>query len=248
MLKRLPFAWMLGGCLVSLGVGCGRPTVPVALEPIPVESIPTAVLEIKAAPPQPAEAASDGFQFPSDRGGKLLADLLPPQPRQSRLPSDPPTERVRFSIPRGLVPSELALPANVAEPPLIAPVRRRPAQPAPLGEGLPLVEVSSDPRVPARAELPAGERVREWSPKVEEPSALPILAQKQGEPANSDDLTSEVSLAAALAAAPPRRETPAPLLHLTLPDPFEFRHSARLQTELPESTTPVSGPVRPPGS
>jgi hypothetical protein len=212
----------------------------------PLETEPLRSLD---SSPQEAVTQSEGFRFPQDRGGKLLADLLPPAQQQSRLPSDEPATPVRFALPRSLERVESGLPLCTSEPSRWNPSQgKSAARPRPVPEGVPLADCRADPVVPQRDELFAGELVREWSPEVNEPLGLPILAQKQGEIAAADDATGDVSLAAALAAAPPKRTTPAPFLRLSLPDPFEHRRTVRLQQEFPESGVPVTASPKPPQS
>jgi hypothetical protein len=112
---------------------------------------------------------------------------------------------------------------------------------------LPLTGYWGDPMVPQRPKIPVGERIRLASPDVNQPIPLRPLAQKQAEPMSSEDPTGEMSLAAALAAAPPKRAVPAPFLRLTVPDPFEHRHAVRLRIELPEDSAPITSSPRLPG-
>jgi hypothetical protein len=195
-----------------------------------------------------AEAAGDNFSFPNDQGGKLLADLLVPKAKQESLPSDLPAKPLRFPTPRFLEHRELLLTPSEAELPRKPPSEKvRPARPRSVSEAQPLSEYRSDPAVPQAMQFPAGARVREWSPEINEPTPLPILAQKQSETQSADDPTSEVSLLAALASMPPPRAAPAPFLRLTLPEPFEFRNAVRLRAELPESAGPITSIPRLPG-
>jgi hypothetical protein len=96
-------------------------------------------------------------------------------------------------------------------------------RPRPLPEELPLIGHKSDPLVPEVQLLHAGDRIRLPSVDVNKPIPLPILAQPVTNRAPLDDATADASLAAALAATPPGRASPAPFLKLNLPDPFENR-------------------------
>jgi hypothetical protein len=100
--------------------------------------------------------------------------------------------------------------------------------------------------VPERRELPAGELAYVPSVSLSGPLPLPMLASPVRESFSSDDATTDFSLAAALAATPPARSNPAPFLRLTIPDPFENHPAARLSTELPEPSVPVTTTPRAP--
>jgi hypothetical protein len=89
--------------------------------------------------------------------------------------------------------------------------------------------------------FPAGKRTRLPSVDVNQPLPLPLLAQPVPDRAPLDDATGEASHTAALAAAPPRRGTPAPFLRLGLPDPFENRLPPRATME---EVLPAPGPSR----
>jgi hypothetical protein len=195
-----------------------------------------------------AETAADGFGFPNDQGGKLLADLLVPKAKQGSLPSDLPAKPLRFSTPRFLEHTELPLtPSEAQLPQKPLSEKLRPARPRSVPKAEPLSEYRSDPTLPQLMKFPAGERAHEWSPEVTEPTPLPILAQKQSDTPSADDPTGEVSLMAALATVPPPRTTPASFLRLTLPEPFEFRKAVRLRAELPESAVPMTATPKLPG-
>jgi hypothetical protein len=194
------------------------------------------------------ESATRSFRFPDDRGGRLLADLLPPSEKLPRLPSDRPSGPLHFPTPPTLERMELPLPSNQAVlPPSLLGVKSRPIRPQALPLEPPLADYWGDPLVPRRPEFYAGERIRLPSADLNQPIPLPTLAQKQAEPMSSDDPTGEVSLAGALAASAPERATPAPFLRLVVPDPFEHRHTVRLRAELLEDPTPTTSSPRLPG-
>ncbi len=239
-------------CVILIAVlltGCGRQPRAVTVDiSTPEEgNDPTGPGQSPGLVHPGAEAATDGFDFPNDRGGKLLADLLAPSAKAEPLPSDLPAKPLRFPTPHSLERTDLPLPPSEAElPRKHSSEKLRPTRPRSVPEEQPLSEYRSDPTLPQHVLLPAGERAREWSPEINEPIPLPILAQKQSETPSADDATSEVSLAAALATVPPPRTTPAPLLRLTLPEPFEFRKAVRLRAEPAESPVPIAATPRPP--
>jgi hypothetical protein len=224
-------------------VGCGRSVPAVTLNPTgAAESGGT-----NQAPPSSTNLSQDadsevGFRFTDDRGGKLLASLLPPTQQQSSLPSDRPTSPAILPTPRNLERITLPLPTSEAQPPRSIPsVRPRSVRPRAVPDGLPLADYRAAPVLPEHLEMPACLLAREWSPDVEAPVNLPILAQKAAESSSTDDATGEVTTAAALATVPPQRATPAPFLRMTVPDPFEHRKTVRLQKELPEAAQPLAG-------
>ncbi len=203
---------------------------------------------VGSGPQVTTETAKEGFPFPKDRGGKLLADLLPPSEQLPSLPSDHPSGPRRFAPPPTLERTELPLPPSQA-------VLPRPrggmtlhsSRPPALREELPLADYRGEPLPPQRPQLAAGPRFREWSPDLSQPLPLPVLGRKQLELAPVDDLTAEVSLAAALTTLALQRGKPAPFLRLTLPDPFEHRHAVGFRKELTEQPTPVTASPRLPG-
>src|SRR5207244_7903651 len=110
------------------------------------------------------ERMSYGFYFPNDRGGKLLADLLPPSAKQERLPSDVPAKPITFPIPRFLERGEMPLPPGEATlPNTNLGVKSRLIRPRSVYEEVPLATYRGEPRPPYRLVLLAGGRVREWS-------------------------------------------------------------------------------------
>lgn len=179
---------------------------------------------VEETPAAPVCEAPDlgGFRFPDDRGGKLLADLLPPKP--PRTVAEPASAPRRLPPPRTLEAPELPLPPNLAPPALAVPktgyTALRPRSPS---EDLP----RPDPRdeLAALPALPAGARVRLTAPDVNRPAPLPYLGQKQAENSAAEDGTAEASTLAATTAKPPQRGGPAPFARLTVPDPFEHRRT-----------------------
>src|SRR5205823_1983199 len=116
----------------------------------------------------------------------------------------------------------------------------------PLHESVPLADNRSEPLIPERPQMPAGELVHVASVNLNGPLPLPIMGLPVREPSSSDDATSEFSLSVALAATPPWRTNLAPFIRLSIPDPFEHHPAARLPVELPESSMPVTAAPRVP--
>jgi hypothetical protein len=245
-LKRLVVLVGLAG--VAGLCGCSRPTAlvgPPAAEAAIMERHPT-----QAAPERTeavASSGSDGFRFPEDRGGQLLAKLLAPVDRaapatfpneQRVLPPSAAVERPATPLPP-LAPSPPHLPPGKAPPP---------ARPAPLPEESPLLSCRLGSDFPQTLHLPTGERVRTAGSDPNQPVALPVLGQGTPDRASLDDPTADFSFSAALAAPMPSRSNPAPFLRLNLPDPYEHRKDARVRTmPAEEPPTPVlfSKPPRP---
>ncbi len=231
--------------LLTALIGCGGTTVsgPAAVA-VSAEEAPD-----QAAPAPVAEAApteADGFRFPDDRGGAMLARRLPPsgQVAPAEAPSTGPR---RLPVPSALESPSVPLPPNQGlVPRLPAGKDRTPPRPRPLAEEPPLSDYRLDPERPHEHVLPAGARARRPGPDVNQPAALPVLAGPAPDRASLDDPTADFSASAVRAATPPVRATPAPFLRLTLPDPFEYRDAARVRTPPPDDAPPVTASPRPP--
>ncbi|HZT81328.1 MAG TPA: hypothetical protein VFA26_13955 [Gemmataceae bacterium] len=249
---------VLAGCGLAAQAGCGKAPAPAAEEvvPRPEDRVAFASFERPVArgqapdeerpkPPKDEPPATDGFRFPEDRGGELLARLLPPT-----LPpaTDPPGRQRRLLSPSAVEQPTLPLPPVPAQPPRLPPSKpKRPARPGPVPEELPLVGPHAAAALPQAQTLPAGKRVKAAGPDVTQPPPLPILSpQPAAERASFDDPTAEASQAAALARSPAPRATAAPFLRLFLPDPFENAHTARLRNPPPEDPAPAAATPRTP--
>lgn len=192
------------------------------------------------------EEPGDGFRFPDDKGGRMLAKVLPPADKApapdgtvasgpKRLPGAPALEQpsVPLGPNQGQVPR---LPANRPGPPL---------RPRPLPDELPLAGGRAEP--PQESQFFAGDRVRLPGPDANQPAPLPVLAVPAPDRGALDDPTADFSAAAVQAAAMPGREAPAPYAKLSLPDPFENRNAARLREAPPEKGDPVTAAPKGPG-
>jgi hypothetical protein len=230
---------LTGGLLSSLS-GCGQRSAPALAE----EPKPAPVATVRAQPEQAKKDGGDGFRFPDDRGGRMLAKVLPPAdtaPADSvrsapkRLPESAALEHPSVPLPpnRGQVPR---LPANRKGPPL---------RPRPLPEELPTAV--SRPEPPRETQLPAGDRVRLPGPDVNQPVALPLLAAPVPDRTALDDPTADFSSAAAQSGKLPPRQGPAPFAKVSLPDPFENRDAVKLREPPPEKGDPVTAAPKVPG-
>lgn len=189
-------------------------------------------------------AAEDGFPFPEDRGGRLLARLLPPRDAAPAT-IEAPAEPRRLPPPAPLAEPTLPLPPGQAPPPRLLPTPPRPSRPGPL-PGEPLPSAVGQLPLPASPALAVGERVRLPAEDVTRPVPLPVLAQPVPDRAPLDDPTAEASTAAVRATPPTERAGPVPFQRLNLPDPFEHR---RLLRPLPmpeeEPAPPAAAPRLP---
>jgi len=241
MLNRrfVPQVLLLSSCLLA---GCARSAVVQARVIAPEEQAPTDVLLVKAVDDKSDRAAPEPagtFRFPEDRGGALLAKVLPPDV--------PHTPLERSTEPRRLPGSDsLESPSLPLSPPPLA-MPRLPAGTGakPLRPRLVLPEtfggVPSEPRLPQAMSLPAGELTRVPSVDVNKPIPLPILGQPLSDRAPIEDVTVEASSAAAIAATMPLRTQPTPFVRNNLPDPFEFRRPVGMPKTLSEETNPTTG-------
>jgi hypothetical protein len=178
--------------------------------------------------PAPPPAPADGFAFPADRGGPLLARLLTP-PEPPRSVTDPPA---------GPLPRKGVAAVERPEPPLSAVVARPPAAtrrpsgklaPRPPAESFTASELLG-PGPPEGVTMPAGLPPRVASIDVSRPPALPLTPRPTADRASLDDPTAEFSAQQAVAAPPPGRTSPAPFVRINLPDPFEHASAVRLRT------------------
>jgi hypothetical protein len=164
---------------------------------------------------------NNAFRFPDDRAGQILSKTLPPA-EKAPAGHDAPAPR-HLPTPAHLDKPSLSLPPSQADMPRLPAGKTPSLRPRPLPEEPPLVGHKTDPLVPEVQYLHAGDRIHVPSADVNKPIPLPILAQPVSNRVPRDDATSDASLAAALAATPPGRMSPAPFLKLNLPDPFENR-------------------------
>jgi hypothetical protein len=203
-----------------------------------------------AVAPSPGQATPARASFASgkDKAGRLVAETLRPAEEAFAVR---PEGRRAWPTPRMLEPAPLRTP-----PPRADVIRASPALPfvrigpRDLPEGPPLTgEGMDNPPLPAGVQLKMATLPRVPSSDPEKPPPLPILSKAQPDRAPVSDPTGPASLQAALAQSVPLRATPAPFEPLNIPDPFELRQTARLQSPPPETPdTPLSLPRTPPQS
>jgi hypothetical protein len=242
---------LVAGGLAAFLPGCGK--TPMA------EDISPAVLQVKKPAPQPAEKSAktnpsdtlkspdgEGFPYPGDNGGRLLARRLAPDQETftgEAMASKPPLpERGGLDHPAAaMLPSEPSMPQPTLRP------GKELVRPGPLREESPLVDARNRPQLPPGPDLPVGERIRVPSPDVNQPVPLAPLAQPVSERPGQEDPTADFSQAAVRATPLPVRANPAPFERLTLPDPFEHRQTVRLTNTPAEEAKPVTASPRLPG-
>jgi hypothetical protein len=189
----------------------------------------------------PDEGDGETFQFPEDKGGRLLSRLLAPP---ETLPPVKPQPRPR-STPRTIAQPSLPLPQLLTLPSVLADQARRTLPP----QGLLTPEQALDgpdaPQpLPETLQFAVSDRPRLPSVDVEKPVGLAVMAQPLPDRGALADPTLPASRLAVLTAPLPERSTPAPFLRLTLPDPFEHRDTVRLRQppgieEMPNTITRV---------
>jgi hypothetical protein len=221
---------LAAGYLTVTLAGCARPIAPAADEG------PGAV---RVARGQQSESEPGAFVFPSDRGGELLAELLPPAHRDPPRPARGSVRSPHAAPPRGLEHPEVAAAAGLPSLPR-ARLDSRPAvsRPRPLLDE-PLPNEPGLRGLPEEPVVPPGQRLRLPSPDAALPVPLPLFAQPQPDRASFDDPTNAAAAAAALVETPPPRTAPAPFLRLSLPEPFENRRTVRTATPLPDEAMPA---------
>ncbi|HEX5270644.1 MAG TPA: hypothetical protein VFW33_09170 [Gemmataceae bacterium] len=242
---RYRAALLLTGALLPLA-GCGHPAAPDAkAAPQVVRArAEEAQREEKPAGEEKKESG-DGFRFPDDKGGRLLAKELPPRERGPGSEGDVTTTPRRLPGSPALEHPAVPLPPNQGQVPRLPSQRQGPPlRPRSLSDDLPPGGARLDP--PREPRFDAGERVRLPGPDVTRPVALPILATPAPDRAALEDPTADLSSAAAQSATVPARAAPAPFTKVSLPDPFENR-AARLRETPPEREDPVTAAPKGPG-
>jgi hypothetical protein len=248
---------LAGGLLTSLA-GCGHTPAPAAAGPSTQKVVARGKADdagdgLKAAaakePPkdEAKKEAEEGFRFPDDKGGQLLAKVLPPSEKApagervtsgpKRLPGSPALEQPAAPLP----------PGRAEVPRLPSGKKGTSLKPRPLPDELPLGGYRGDPAPPHGQSFPAGDRVRLPGPDINQPAPLPILATPAPDRAALDDPTADFSAAAVQSAPAPARTNPAPFVKVALPDPFENRNAVRLREKPAERAEPVTGSPTGPG-
>jgi len=191
------------------------------------------------------ESKDENPVFPSDRGGKLLEELLTPWPRANTR-FDVTTSPRRAPASDWPEPTLLPQPSAAPLPRLAIETPTKKYRPTPVPEPLPLFDQFASPRLPEAPYFPVPPRLRVPSPDVNQPIPLPILGQQVLDRPGLDDPTVEASMAIALALSPPLRNVPVPFLRLVLPNPFEHRDAIQMRRPPAEDPTPVTTTPRVP--
>jgi hypothetical protein len=241
-------ALLLSGALLSALAGCGQPSAPAQVQK-PDESAPIVAARGQAdgARDDPKkEESGEGFRFPDDKGGQMLAKVLPPEDRGPAATENLAPAPKRLPGAAGLEHPSVPLGPNQGQVPRLPAGRKGPPlRPRPLPDELPLSGARPEP--PQEPQLPAGDRVRLPGPDINQPAPLPVLATPAPDRSPSDDPTGDFSIATVQGTAMPARTTPAPFAKVSLPDPFENRNAVRLREAPPEKSDPVTAAPKPPG-
>jgi hypothetical protein len=180
---------------------------------------------------------SEPFRFGEDRGGKILAQLLPPSLPPSREHFSKQSTRGAAAIEQPAIPTAMI---SVNVPRLVIKQSSRDEKPGSIGESTPLTEYRSQPRLPQEPTFWIAEKVRVPSPDVNQAMPLPILGKPVPDRASLEDASLESSHVASLAGVMPVRTIAAPYMRFTIPNPFEHREAVQSKTALEEDPTPVT--------
>jgi hypothetical protein len=191
------------------------------------------------------EVVTDGFRFPDDKGGELLARLLPPALDAAALKDHVPHAPPRSKAPPNLEVPTLPLPPALPGMPRVNLEPKRPVLlprlvlDETLGEGVLL-------NLPEAHIFVTGEKMKDKGIDVNQPPPLPTQSQPVPDRASLEDPTLEASIVAAVAAKVPLRTGPVPFQRVSIPDPFENYNPVRLSQPPTEDSQPPVGPARNP--
>jgi len=244
---------ILTGALLPCLSSCGQAPAPAADRDTKSTTVvraksddkPAEKKKVDDAPAKEDKDAVDGFRFPDDKGGQMLAKVLPPADKLPLGDESVLSQPKRLPGAAVLEHPSVPLGPNQGQVPRLPAARKGPPlRPRPLTDDLPLSRTRPEP--PHETQFPAGERVRLPGPDVEQPAPLPMLAVPVPDRTSSDDPTADFSSAAVQSAAAPVRAAPAPYVKLSVPDPFENRDVIRLRQTPPEKSDPVTATPKPP--
>jgi hypothetical protein len=236
-MRRLSMHLFLLGCAgLLLGMqGCSTSS-----ERVSVDNARRVAL---APSKEKAAAVEAPFRLPSDAAGKLLGQVLAPAGHPGRLENPnrgTPPDRTQARLKEPAVPP----PPMTPDPPRpLALVKRTSVRPE-LVHTEALEESFSEPDVPSRPSFATGKRIQVRSEDVGLPPPLPVLAQPVPDRVPLDDATMEASTIAALSAALPVQNKPAPYQRMQVPDPYENRLPLTLSVPA-ESSPPQADATRP---
>lgn len=188
--------------------------------------------EVQPSNPSNSDQAVEGFKFPDDQCGMILAKILTPSGTTMRSAPSPPATPRLLPAPHHLDHPTAPLPAAHVEMARLPQTKRPFIKPRPLSDEWPVLGSQWVPDLPQPRVLPAEKRVRVPSVDPHLPVPLPTLAQPVSDRAPVEDATGDASLRGVLSNLSPSRTSPAPFTKTNSPDPFENR----LKTpEVPEN-------------
>jgi len=227
-------------------VTCCQPNAPGEKTADPVDVSPICL--VNPVEPIPVAVKADGeestvFRLPEDAASALLK-LLPP--------------RVSLAViaERTLEPREKSGPSRIEKPnepltPAFAGVVRLPIL---LNRGVPAPRIAltenlvpvAPPTLPSVVVFVEPQKLKAERPDPASTLDLPRMGQPVPDRASLDDATRSMSIDAVLVAPIPERQSPAPFLRQSIPDPYENRRVVRVTQPIDEPGVPVVVPPRAP--
>jgi hypothetical protein len=179
--------------------------------------------DVESGNPPKQDQAVEGFKFPDDQSGLILAKILPPSGKTISNAQPLPAKPRLLPAPHALEHPPVQLPPPQVDVARLPQTKRSILKPRPVSEELPILASRLDPTMPQPRVLPAEGRVRIASVDPRQSVPLAVLASPVIDRVSVEDVTSDVSLAGALSSPPPVRTSPAVYIKISVPDPFENR-------------------------
>lgn len=214
----------------------------------PSKLVPSSKREVQVAEVVVVAAAPVASKLPPVAGAELIRDVLTP-PKQVEFPAVPfrnqpqPWRGVQLDPPPASVSPH---PAAVVrqQPQLLIEDQRVTLRTVPARD-LPPVGLALNLSRPQRLEMPVTSLAFARSTDPTRVSDLLTKAIPATSPSDVGDVTAAASRIVGLSLLSALRTTPAPLLLLTVPDPFEAIRTVQLRQPIPDADGPVSFQQRP---